>query len=553
MQNADEIENLLFNDEPIRENVYIYYKKRNESANCIQLKSISEDNLDKLSWIYGDRKKQRWRLAEYVDANGENLPTRQVYVNLHRETGLKHYTVQEDISHHDDLLTRYNNNDPAYGTVVESNGELEFLSVAEAERRLEKLGKVEYLKNNQLLNKEMNKDDEMGVDLEIVNTEFAVQESQNLPEVSFYSQMDVNGIFNAQPEFESNEFYSKDMSCRKSVKQVLGAGRITLKRLMILVLEDFYAIYLWLIAMTIVDQNSQHSSFEAQVFCWTSAQHCLEVMQMVCDTFKIKMLLKDSELLVISPQSQVVEYTFVLSQKGLPMIYSGDRFPGTVNEMAANVMEDFAAHNRFTQVRDMEEVLLERIHAAVLRMRDGNTEEDSDLEQVTRETTSERMTDAFGSGKKRGRKSNYFNFADDLPSIRSSPRKGNGVNLKETKMFSLMTVLKAPSEAQNLARDLFDVSRDDAPHSTRLEANKTRDEHVRERRRSRSRELDTDGSASRKTSRSRSGSRVQFSSGPSQNRAASIAGTNTLAAQCVLNITNPDAVSYTHLTLPTKA
>jgi len=226
------------------------------------------------------------------------------------------------------------------------------------------------------------------------------------------------------------------------------------------------------------------------------------------------------------------------------MIYSGDRFPGTVNEMTANVMADFGAHNKFTQVREMEELLLERIHAAVLRLKDGDSEEDCDLEQATRETISERMTDAFGNGKKRGRKSNYFNFADDLPSIRSSPRKGNGVNLKETKMFSLITVLKAPGEAQNLARDLFDVSRDDVPHSTRLEANKTRDEHVRDRRRSRSREPDTDGSVSRRTSRSRSGSRVQFNPGPSQNRAASTAGTNTLAAQCVLNITNPEETQW---------
>ena len=91
-------------------------------------------------------------------------------------------------------------------------------------------------------------------------------------------------------------------------------------------------------------------------------------------------------------------------------------------------------------MREMEEMLLERIHAAVLRLRDENTE-DSDLEQASREKTSEGMTDAFGNGKKRGRKSSYFNFTDDLQPIRSTPRKSNGVNLKETKIFSLIKVL----------------------------------------------------------------------------------------------------------------
>ena len=540
---------ILLRSEPIKAGVFVYYKAKNDDTRCVRLKSSQEDNLNKLGWIYHERIKQRWIKAEHVPVDGQVPEEKEVYINLHKDTGVKCFTVAEDQSHHDELVDCYKDPARARQLVYDPEGHRHFLSMQEAKQRLEQVGKVEYLDNADLLSKEPKQEEELGIDLELVTTELIVQETQAMDALNFFGEMQVAGVFKKQNEFNKDEFYHQQNQCEDANKDIFEVDRISLKRLMKLVFNVYYYNYLWLMKMTRVDKESRNSSPEAQVFCWTAAQHCLEMKQGVSHVFKIKMLLKESELKVIAPEQGSVDYTFVLTAEDVPMVYNKDRFPGSTVEVIATIMRDFAAHNQFSDVADIEAVLLEKIHQA--RRRIGYDEEEFDIvfNDDAKLRASRALSEAIGSGKRTGRRSEFYNLDDDFPLVKNTPKRNRQLLAKDTKIYKIVNILKGRDDAADLAQCVqFDVTGDEAAHSTRVDPRRvTVMEHLRDRSRSRERSrsrgrvtpiLTRTKSQEDLVVKSGTKSKIQFAPEPDSSERNPIGNVNASAVQSLLNITN---------------
>ena len=550
---------ILLRSEPIKAGVFVYYRAKNDDTRCVRLKSSQEDNLNKLGWIYHERMKQRWIKAEHMPVDGQVPAEKEIYINLHKDTGVKCPTVVEDQSmheqFHDQIVASYKDPDRARQLLHEPKGCQHFLSMQEAEQRLERVGKVEYLESADLLNKEPKQEEELGIDLQLVSTELIVQEVEMMDALNFFGEMEVAGVFRKQPEFNRDEFFKQQVRCEDANKDIFEVDRISLKRLMKLVFDVFYFNYLWFIKMTEIDKGSRNCSPEAQVFCWTAAQHCLEVIQNVSNVFKIKMLLKDSELKVIAPESGSIDYTFVLTGKEVPMIYKGDRFPNSKVEVQATIMRDFGVHNQYSNVADIEAMLWEKVHQA--RRRIGRDEEEFDVvfNNDAKLRASRGLSDVIGNGRRTGRRSEIYNFEDDLPMIRNTPKRNKQLLARDTRIFKIMNILKGGDNAADLAQCIqFDVTGDEVAHSTRLDPRRASVmEHLRDRSRSRERSrsrgrvtpiLTRAKSQDDLAVKSGAKPKIQFAPGSGSGESEAIGNANVSAVQSLLNMSNLELTEW---------
>ena len=316
------MEHILKNRRNIKKNTLIYYRLEGEEyPRCALVKNTRNENLDKISWIYNNRIEQKWILVEQRNIQGQTLLDRLIYINLHETCGVQDIIITEDHSLHKKIVQAYRSMKLKSNQLCDSL----FLSANEADKRLKLIGKVNYLKDNSILERDIMKSGELNIDLNLTSEILLSEENQTPTCISIFRERE--NQYNTENTVNKRESVAdkKRKDCETCVNDIFKVSNINLGRLMILVFEILYINYLWFSQATSRDIKEE-------------AQGCLEAMQGVSDRFRIKILMEDRENKVIIPRRQNPRYTFALSTTGVPAIYKGDKQSSKLYNMTTMVM-----------------------------------------------------------------------------------------------------------------------------------------------------------------------------------------------------------------------
>ena len=539
-----ELNAILRKREPILANNLIYYKiSEQEHPECVKIITAQEKTLNQLSWIFGQRHGYKWlRVQSQLGDAREDF-----YINVHRQNGVQNFTIMESSDQQNEILARYETARSGDQLPLISNNpddNKRIMTLAEAEDLKKKAGSVDYMQDVAIMNKAPMRSEDLDINLELINRDMTMERISAILDVPFFSDMDVNDLFEKPSALDRNKFYEADDKLRKTNEEIRDSDGMSLGRLLVLIFR-IYCQYFWFFDMASLDKQSPGGATEASVYCYTAAQYCLENLQILATAFKMKMIMQDSCLAAIIPEGGSIELTFDMSLKRVPVIYAKDKFPEILSACdEANIMPDFQKQESFQSSDQLESILWDKVWQVRMKS-SGNEEVLKDDEKIAMTTE---MSNNLGSGKKSSRRSGIFNLKDDFPKVgksTSAREKSRAPKVRETNLFKFVRVLTTGGENAN--RDIskcvsFNIHRDDVVTSTMNRGRSaTVEDCVPDRSRSNSRpklapiQVDRSG---RPLLTSEKTPKVQFASETSNSKAKDSAANETTTAQSIFTVTH---------------